>query len=79
MLDVERVIRCLDADLERKGKARLTAIEANELLSSEGILRDSKTKPGAPLRRVLRQGFLPHAYQEPDKPYGKWFIPDFAY
>lgn len=50
---------------------QIGAVEANALLSRAGLLRDSKSRPGAPLRNLLRQGKIPYAYQNG----GVWIIP----
>ena len=60
--------------LLRTGKESIGAVEANELLSKAGILKDSTDRPGMPLRRKLRKGEIPHAYQVGGKG-SEWVIP----
>lgn len=65
------IIARLDRYLEETRQAYITPPEANALLAQEGILADSVHRPGLPLRKLLREGLLPHAYQE--GPF--WHIP----
>lgn len=50
---------------------RVTAVEAGAELDRLGLLRDSPTRRGKPLRVLLREGVLDHAYQEGGR---LWFI-----
>ncbi len=50
---------------------RVAAVEAAHELSRLGLLRDSPTRPGLPLRNLLREGKIDHAYQEARR---RWFI-----
>lgn len=61
----------IDNYLLQNGKDCIGAVEANALLEKAGILNDSKNRPGSPLRKKLRAGELPHAYQVGRK----WVIP----
>ena len=72
--DVPRIIEFLDDHLQRTGKPHLTPPEANQLLEEAGLLDDRPSRSGLPLRRLLRDGLIPHAYQ-PSGKYGRWFIP----
>jgi hypothetical protein len=72
--DVPAIIEFLDDRLQSTGKPYLTAPEANALLAEQGLLNDSPSNHGAPLRRLLRAGLIPHAYQ-PSGRGGRWFIP----
>ncbi len=74
MYDIQEIIKALDKELERTGKDFLTAPEANKILESEHILNDRDDRPGLPLRKLLRQGKIPHAYQEGGKG-STWKIP----
>ena len=71
---IEKIITCLDNYLEQSGEEYIEAPAANELLEKAKLLRDSKNRPGLPLRRLLRAGEIPHAYQEGGK-YSRWRIP----
>ena len=71
---MNEIIDFLDDYLLRTGKESIGAVEANELLSKAGILKDSTDRPGMPLRRKLRNGEIPHAYQVGGKG-SEWVIP----
>lgn len=49
---------------------RTTAVDAAAELDRLGLLRDSQTRKGKPLRDLLRAGLIEHAYQEGTR----WFI-----
>ena len=72
--EVEQMIRHIDAFLESSGRPYLAPPEANALLDSAGLLRDRASRPGQPLRRPLRAGWFPRAYQPSGKG-GRWIIP----
>lgn len=67
------IIDTLDEYMLRTGKESLTAIEAGEILAKKGILKEQSIK-GYNLRKKLRNGEKPHAYQVKGK-YSKWVIP----
>ncbi len=58
------IIKALDEYIVTTGKAYLTAVEAAAYLDKKGILKDSTTRPGKPLRELLRAGKIPHAYRD---------------
>lgn len=66
------IIQALDQYLINQNKLSVNAVEANEYLAKKGLLRDSTSRPGAPLRKLLRDGLIPHAYQDGVK----WVIPN---
>ncbi len=70
---IRRIIDFLDAIIEYTGKD-IGAVDANHLLEVAGLLKDSRTRKGKPLRDLLRAGEIPHAHQ----PKGRnttWIIP----
>lgn len=71
---MKAVIEYLDNYLTRTGRASIDPVEANAILAKAGILSDSKDRPGKPLRDLLRNGKLPHAFQSGDKG-SSWTIP----
>lgn len=71
-LKLQLIISTLDNYIERNGIDELTAVEAAEILDEVGILNDSSSRPGKPLRDILRAGEIEHAYQLNN---GRWFIP----
>ena len=64
----------IDDYLTKSGRADIDHVEANALLAKAGILKDSKDRPGRPLRDLLRKGQLPHAFQAGGKG-SSWTIP----
>jgi hypothetical protein len=71
MADMNKIVNALDKYLSKHGRKNMAPPEANQWLERKGLLVDSKTKPGLPLRKLLRAGKLPHAY----KVGWYWFIP----
>ena len=71
MKDINLIINFLDKCIQQKHVNKLTAVEAAELLDKAGILKDSISRKGQPLRKILRAGLIPHAYQVGTL----WFIP----
>jgi hypothetical protein len=78
-------IRCMSAEavaitatiqreLKRRGMSEVAAVEAARWLDKAGILRDSRSRPGLPLRERLRVGEIDGADQRPAQRYGRWFI-----
>ena len=70
---MEDITKAIDSLIERTvGKnGCVTAVEAGEELDKLGILKDSKTSKGMPLRKILRAGKLPQAKQDDGK---HWYI-----
>ncbi len=71
MTSISQIIECIDKYLIRNNQTDITPVDANKILDQAGLLSDSKNRPGLPLRKLLRDGKIPHAY-----PIGnKWHIP----
>lgn len=68
------IIKFIDDYLTKSGRADIDPVEANALLAKAGILKDSKDRPGKPLRDLLRKGQIPHAFQVSGKG-SSWKIP----
>ena len=64
----------LQAELRRRRLSEVTAVQAASWLDERHLLRDSPSRPGLPLRNLLRAGVIGGAEQRPSKPYGRWFI-----
>ncbi|MBK7970282.1 MAG: hypothetical protein IPK08_15820 [Bacteroidetes bacterium] len=64
MSNITLIIQTIDDFLTAHGKVFITAVEAAASLDEKGILKDSKSRPGKPLRDILRAGKIPHAYQD---------------
>jgi len=68
------IIQKIDELLEKTGKKYIDPVEANSILAKAGLLMDSNTRPGKPLRNILIKGLITHAYQSSGKD-SSWFIP----
>lgn len=68
---MNEIITFLDDCLRKADRESISAVEANALLDKAGILKDDPQRHGLPLRRKLRNGELPYAYQVG----GRWIIP----
>ena len=68
------ITKFLDDYLIRTGRTGIDPVEANKLLEKAGILKDSLDRPGLPLRKKLRNGEFPHAFQSGGKG-SSWTIP----
>ena len=62
--DVKKMTKFIDNYLETHQMEYITPPEANELLAEAGLLDDSESRSGKPLRDLLRDNKFPHAYQE---------------
>lgn len=71
MADIKKIIKTIDEFLERKNQETTTPVEINPYLETKKLLKDSSSRPGLPIRRLLRDKKIPHAYQVN----GKWQIP----
>lgn len=67
----ETISRFIQDELQSRGMGSVTAIEAAQWLDQAGILFDSSSRPGLPLRNLLRDGVIEGQRQEPN---GRWFI-----
>jgi len=63
MTEIDRIIYEIDEFLETRNQKTTTPVEINTYLERKGILKDSPTRPGKPIREILRRGEIPHAYQ----------------
>jgi hypothetical protein len=68
---IVEIINSIDDYLEQYGQLTTDPVEISPFLESKGILNDSKSRPGSPIRIILRKGLIPHAYQDGNK----WHIP----
>mgnify|MGYP000492331092 CR=1 FL=1 len=74
MSEIQKIIKFLDDTIEKRGITHLSPVEGNKILDEAGLLNDSSDRPGLPLRRLLRSGRIPYAYQLGGKN-SPWFIP----
>lgn len=70
-MDISKINDFLQENLRRKGLYEVSAVEAARWLNQAGLLRDSLSRPGLPLRKLLRDGKIVGQRQEPNK---RWFI-----
>jgi hypothetical protein len=70
-VDVTAINAFLQAELHKRGRGEVPAVEAARWLDEAGLLRDSDHRPGLPLRNLLREGQIRGQRQEPN---GRWFI-----
>ena len=71
MPDVGAINRFIQGELSRKGGGCVSAVEAATWLDDGGLLRDSVSRPGKPLRDLLRAHRIIGQRQEPNS---RWFI-----
>jgi hypothetical protein len=64
----------LQAELRRRGVQEVPAVEAARWLDTAGLLLDSESRPGLPLRNLLREGVILRSEQRPPNKHGRWFI-----
>jgi hypothetical protein len=74
MPDPRGIAAFLQRRLEQSGLDEVAAVEAAVWLDDAGVLKDSPTRPGLPLRELLRAGKILHAEQRPPFPNGRWYI-----
>lgn len=68
---VIRVNNYIQAYLENNGLASITPVEIARKLDSDGILFDSPSRPGLPLRNLIREGRIEGAWQDESR---RWHI-----
>ncbi|MEQ8235299.1 MAG: hypothetical protein ABRQ23_00805 [Syntrophomonadaceae bacterium] len=61
----------LQIQLNKKALREVGAVEAARWLDGAGLLKDSKTRPGKPLRDLLRQRLIKGQFQSTNS---RWFI-----
>jgi hypothetical protein len=74
MADIIEIVEAMDNEIVATGKEFLTPPEANAMLERKGLLEDRPQRPGLPLRRLLREGKIPHAFQVGGE-HTRWRIP----
>jgi len=61
MTDQHEIIRFIDDYLRKHDLEGLAVADAARLLNEAGLLPDDGQNPGEPLRKLLRDGEIPHA------------------
>lgn len=64
MADIAKINQFIQSQLRARDLYEVTAVEAAAWLDREGLLRDSRERPGRPLRDLLRGEKIDGAYQE---------------
>lgn len=70
-IQISTISLYLQHELRRQSLPSVTAVEAARWLDRANILRDSRHRPGLPLRDLLRQGAIVGQRQEANN---RWFI-----
>lgn len=63
MNDIRKIIDAIDVFLEENSQKTTNPVEINAYLETIGLLGDSNSRQGKPIRDILRNGQIPHAYQ----------------
>ena len=71
MMSIYLIIQAIDEFLLKENKFTTTPVEVNPYLEMKGLLNDSSSRKGKPLRDLLRKGGISHAYQDGNR----WVIP----
>ena len=71
MADILKIILAIDEFLEIKHQKTTTPVEINQYLEKIGLLNNSSSRPGSPIRKILRKGQIKQAYQNGVY----WYIP----
>lgn len=71
---VHEINAFLQAELRRRARDGVSAVEAAGWLDEAGLLADSEHRPGLPLRNHLRAGEIIGAEQRPAQEHGRWYI-----
>jgi hypothetical protein len=64
----------LQRELQRRGLDEVDAVSAANWLNDAGLLQDRPDRPGAPLRRLFRDGAIHGAEQRPPGKQGRWHV-----
>lgn len=74
MPDIDKVNAFLQKELIKRRQFEVPAVKAAGWLEEAGLLNDSPTKPGLPLRNLLRAKKISGQVQIPNRKHGRWFI-----
>lgn len=64
----------LQHQLRLRQLCKVAAVEAARWLDASGLLKDNASRPGLPLRDMLRAGEIEAAIQRPAGSHGRWFV-----
>jgi len=71
MIPIAQINQFLQSTLSIKEQKNTTAIEAARWLDAVELLKDSESRPGLPLRNLLREGRIDGQRQENNN---RWYI-----
>lgn len=74
MPDIDKINAFLQKELIQRRQIEVTAVEAARWLNKAGLLNDSSSRPGLPLRKLLRAKKILGQVQIPNRKHGRWFI-----
>ena len=63
MADIKGILIAIDEFLEKRKQEYTTPVELNNFLEKKGLLKDNHSRPGLPIRIILRDGKIKQAYQ----------------
>jgi len=67
----EEINRCIQQKLAEEKLEKVSAVDAAKWLDREDLLTDNQSRPGLPLRKMLRQGLIENSHQQANN---RWFI-----
>lgn len=70
-MDIERINRHIQERMLIEDRTSVTAVEAAIWLDEAGLLHDSITRKGKPIRGLLRSGLINNCWQDSKN---RWFI-----
>lgn len=70
-MTIEEINNYIQSKLFAESIDRVSAVDAARWLDRAGLLKDSESRPGLPLRRLLRDGMIIGAHQQANN---RWFI-----
>ena len=71
MADIDKINRFIQDWLRQSKSSQVSAIDAAKWLDRADLLKDSKSRPGLPLRKLLRDHLIVGQVQEVND---RWFI-----
>jgi len=71
MPDIDKINACIQSHLRSRHERSVRAVDAARWLDQAGLLKDSNTRPGKPLRVLLRAKRIDGWRKESDR---WWFI-----
>ncbi len=70
-MPIDEINNYIQDKIVAEGLDKVSAVEAADWLDRAGLLENSESRPGLPLRRLLRDGLIVGSHQQANK---RWFI-----